>query len=98
MSIAHRLTNTPLQLSAVPAGLPLLSSEMYHVLGWDSLTPRIKQVIEPDLRLYVGNMLHGKPVLAEHEQRRRKIVYWVDCMRSGYCSEQTVIDALNGDL
>lgn len=86
------------QLSAVPAGIPLLSSEMYHLLGWGDLSPNLKKLVEPDIHDYVSTMLNDEPVVAAQEQRRRRIVYWIDAFRTGLCSEQTAITALSDDF
>jgi hypothetical protein len=95
MSTAIRLhqQSNPV-LNSVPAGLPLLSSEMYHALGWSDLKPKLKALIEPDIIEYVRTLLDGEPINAAKEQRRRQILYWVEAYRTGMCTEQTAMDAL----
>jgi hypothetical protein len=83
-----------LSLTSVPAGVPLLTSELYHLLGWGDLSPAIKKVVEPDIHDYVSTIINEEPVVAAQEQRRRRIVYWIDAYRSGMCSEQTALSAL----
>jgi hypothetical protein len=83
-----------LPLTSVPAGVPLLTSELYHLLGWGDLSPAIKKVVEPDIHDYVSTIINEEPVVAAQEQRRRRIVYWIDAYRSGMCSEQTALSAL----
>jgi len=83
-----------LSLISVPAGVPLLTSELYHLLGWGDLSPAIKKVVEPDIHDYVSTIINEEPVVAAQEQRRRRIVYWIDAYRSGMCSEQTALSAL----
>lgn len=86
------------QLTSVPAGIPLLSSEMYHLLGWGDLSPALKELVEPDIHDYVSTMINEEPVVAAQEQRRRRIVYWIDAFRNGMCSEQTALSALSVDF
>lgn len=86
------------QLTSVPAGIPLLSSEMYHLLGWGDLSPALKELVEPDIHDYVSAMINEEPVVAAQEQRRRRIVYWIDAFRSGLCSEHTALAALSDDF
>jgi len=81
-------------LNSIPAGVPLLSSEMFHSLGWSDLKPRIKAIIEPDIHEYVRTLLDGEPINSAKEQRRRQILYWIEAFRSGMCSEETALDAL----
>jgi hypothetical protein len=95
MSIAISLrTSEQLALTSVPAGVPLLTSELYHLLGWGDLSRAIKELVEPDIHDYVSTIINEEPVLAAQEQRRRRIVYWIDAYRSGMCSEQTALSAL----
>jgi hypothetical protein len=95
MSIAISLRRTEqLVLTSVPAGVPLLTSELYHLLGWGDLSSAIKELVEPDIHDYVSTIINEEPVLAAQEQRRRRIVYWIDAFRSGMCSEQTALSAL----
>ncbi len=95
MSIAISLRRTEqLALTSVPAGVPLLTSELYHLLGWGDLSCAIKELVEPDIHDYVSTIINEEPVLAAQEQRRKRIVYWIDAYRSGMCSEQTVLSAL----
>jgi hypothetical protein len=79
---------------SVPAGVPLLTSEMYHLLGWDSLGDAFKELVESDIQDYVASIINEEPVIAAQEQRRRRIIYWIDAYRSGMCSEQTALAAL----
>ena len=95
MSTAYRLATTPSQsLTAVPAGVPLLSSELYHLLGWDDLSPSLKSAVETDIHEYIAALINEEPIVAAQEQRRRRILYWIDAYRSGWCSEQTALSAL----
>lgn len=81
-------------MSTVPAGIPLLSSELFHLLGWEDLSDQVKETIRPDLSAYMACLLDEQPINAEQEQRRRRILYWVECLRNGFCSEQTALSAL----
>ncbi len=95
MSTAISLRSTDqLTLTSVPAGVPLLTSELYHLLGWGDLSAALKELVEPDIHDYVSTIINEEPVIAAQEQRRRRIVYWIDAFRSGICSEQTAISAL----
>lgn len=99
MSTALSLrTSNQHQLKSVPAGVPLLSSEMYHLLGWGNLSQAFKDLVEPDIHDYISTMLNEEPILAAQEQRRRRIVYWIDAFRNGMCSEQTALSALADDF
>jgi hypothetical protein len=88
------LTSEQHTLTSVPAGIPLLTSELYHLLGWGELSPAFKVLVEPDIHDYVSTIINGEVVVAAQEQRRRRIVYWIDAFRSGMCSEQTALAAL----
>jgi hypothetical protein len=95
MSTAYSLhSNEQLSLTSVPAGVPLLTSELYHLLGWDGLSASLKKIVEPDIHDYVATIINEEPVIAAQEQRRRRIVYWIDAYRTGMCSEQTALLAL----
>jgi hypothetical protein len=95
MISALRLTQeSKSTLQSVPAGVPLLSSEMFHSLGWSDLKPQMKAIIESDIHDYVRTLMDGEPINAAKEQRRRQILYWIEAFRSGLCTEQTAIDAL----
>ncbi len=96
MSTAYSLqSDTQLTLTSVPAGIPLLTSELYHLLGWDGLSDSLKKLVEPDIHDYVSTIINEEPVVAAQEQRRRRIVYWIEAFRSGMCSEQTALAALS---
>ena len=95
MSTAYSLhTTEQLSLTSVPAGVPLLTSELYHLLGWDALSPAMKQLVEPDIHDYVASIINEEPIVAAQEQRRRRIVYWIEAYRTGMCTEQTAMSAL----
>lgn len=94
MSSAKRLSHLPAPMSTVPAGIPLLSSELFHQLGWDDLSESVKDAIRPDLTAYTACLIDERPINAAQEQRRRRILYWVECLRNGWCSEQTALSAL----
>jgi hypothetical protein len=95
MSTAISLRSTDqLTLTSVPAGIPLLTSELYHLLGWGDLSPALKVLVEPDIHDYVSTIINEEPVVAAQEQRRRRIIYWIDAFRSGMCTEQTALTAL----
>ena len=96
MSPALRLIENRSTLNSVPAGIPLLSSEMFHTLGWSDLKPKMKALIEPEINEYIRTLIDGEPVDSAQEQRRRQILYWVEAFRSGMCSEHTAMDALRG--
>lgn len=83
-----------LTLTSVPAGVPLLTSELYHLLGWGDLTPALKVLVEPDIHDYVSTIINEELVVAAQEQRRKRIIYWIDAFRSGMCTEQTALAAL----
>lgn len=83
-----------LTLTSVPAGVPLLTSELYHLLGWGDLSPALKVLVEPDIHDYVSTIINEELVVAAQEQRRKRIIYWIDAFRSGMCTEQTALAAL----
>lgn len=83
-----------LTLTSVPAGVPLLTSELYHLLGWGDLTPALMVLVEPDIHDYVSTIINEELVVAAQEQRRKRIIYWIDAFRSGMCTEQTALAAL----
>lgn len=96
MSSAYSLRSTdPRPLTSVPAGVPLFTSDLYHMLGWDELSDAFKRLVEPDIHDYVTSIINAEPVVAAQEQRRRRIVYWIDAFRTGMCSEQTALSALS---
>lgn len=84
-----------LTLTSVPAGVPLLTSELYHLLGWGDLSPALKVLVEPDIHDYVSTIINEELVVAAQEQRRKRIIYWIDAFRSGMCTEQTALAALS---
>lgn len=95
MSSAPRLqAYTSSRLTRVPAGVPLLTSELFHQLGWDNLSESMKARIRPYMDDYVRCQLEGRPINGEQEQRRRRILYWIECMNMGMCTEQTAFDAI----
>lgn len=83
-----------LTLTSVPAGVPLLTSELYHLLGWGDLSTALKVLVEPDIHDYVSTIINEELVVAAQEQRRKRIIYWIDAFRSGMCTEQTALAAL----
>jgi hypothetical protein len=69
--------------------------QMFELMGWGELPDTLKIEIKDDVVAMVkelqGNYSSCDPYVA---QRRKRVVYWVECFLDNICTLETAIEAL----
>lgn len=70
--------------------------EMFELLGWGLLPLELKYAIREDVKGVVDE-LNGCYASCDPfvEQRRKRVIYWVECYMDGVCSAETAVQALS---
>ncbi len=70
--------------------------EMFELLGWGLLPLELKYAIREDVKGVVDE-LKGRYASCDPfvEQRRKRVIYWVECYMDGVCSAETAVQALS---
>ena len=69
--------------------------QMFELLGWGMLPLELKYAIREDVKGVVDE-LKGKYSTCDPfvQQRRKRVIYWVESYMSGICSAHTAVEAL----
>lgn len=70
-------------------------NEMFELLGWGMLPLELKYAVREDVKGVVDE-LEGKYSSCDPfvQQRRKRVIYWVESYMEGICSAQTAVEAL----
>lgn len=73
---------------------PFNLNDYLELMGWATLPLGLKESIEPSLDLYHSSLTRPYEVTPQQLKHWRAVFYWVECYRSGICTQQTALEGI----
>ena len=70
------------------------ANEYLELMGWATLPSQLKNSLIPSLAHYHDDVFHPTNLSTSQLKHWRAIFYWVECYRSGICTQQTALEGI----